>query len=279
MTHGAATGPAYLFCPADRPERFATAAAAADVVILDLEDGVAPAHRASARAHVLAAALDPATTIVRVNPVSSPEHALDVAMLRTSRWRTLMLAKTASSDEVRSLEGFDVVALCETPAGITALEEIARCPNAVGIMWGAEDLVAALGGYASRHDDGSYRDVARYARARALLAARARGLVALDAVYLDFADLAGQRAEATDAAAMGFSGTACVHPTQVAVIRAAYRPSPAQIDWARRIAREARGRAGVFRVGGLMVDGPVLAQAAQILRRAGADPSGLEGDQ
>lgn len=274
MTGWNPPGPAFLFCPGDRPERFAKAAAAADVVIVDLEDAVAPGHRETARLNVLGADLDPATTVVRVNPRDSLDHERDVRMLRESAFRTVMLAKTSSADDVRSLESFDVIALCETPEGVMAVEEIAACANTVGVMWGAEDLVAALGGYSSRHDDGTYRDVARFARARTLLAARARRLVALDAVFLNFEDLDGQRAEARDAAAMGFTATACVHPSQATVVREAYRPTSAQLAWAREVLAAGGGDAhdeGVIRVGGQMVDGPVLAQARQILRRDDGD--------
>jgi citrate lyase subunit beta/citryl-CoA lyase len=183
-----------------------------------------------------------------------------------------MLAKTSGADEVRSLEGFGVFALCETPAGVMAADAIAECPNTVGLMWGAEDLVAALGGYSSRHDDGSYRDVARYARARTLLAAGAHSRCALDAVYLNLKNLEGQRDEASDAAAMGFAASACVHPSQVEEVRAAYRPTSAQIAWAQKILEASKDRAGVYRVGGLMVDRPVVAQAQQIMGRA-ADPN------
>lgn len=261
-------GPAYLFCPGDRPDRFAKAAAAADVVILDLEDAVATEHKKQARDAVREAPLDPAATIVRVNPVTSPEHEADLAMLRASGFRTVMLAKTASASQVLSLEGFDVVALCETPEGVLAAEEIAACSNTVGLMWGAEDLVAGLGGYSSRHDDGSYRDVARYARSRTLLVARAHQRVALDAVRLDFTDLDGQRGEAQDAAAMGFTGTACIHPGQVAIIREAYRPTPAQIEWATSVLEAAQSNSGAYRVGDAMVDGPVIVHAQQIMSRA-----------
>jgi citrate lyase subunit beta/citryl-CoA lyase len=261
-------GPAFLFCPADRPERFAKAAGAADVVILDLEDGVAPDQRELAREHVRAATLEPATTIVRVNPVTSADHARDMEMLRDCAFRMVMLAKTACADEVRSLEGFGVLALCETPAGVMAVDEIAECSNTLGLMWGAEDLVAALGGYSSRHDDGSYRDVARYARARILVAAGAHHLCALDAVYLSIENLNGQRDQALDAAAMGFSASACVHPSQATIVRVAYRPTSAQIAWARTILEASKGREGVFRVGDLMVDKPVMTQARQIMIRA-----------
>jgi citrate lyase subunit beta/citryl-CoA lyase len=263
-----APGPAFLFCPADRPERFAKAAAAADVVILDLEDGVAPERREQARHHVRAADLEPATTIVRVNAVTSAEHDSDMAMLKDSAFRMVMLAKTAGADEVRSLEGFGVFALCETPAGVMAADAIAECSNTVGLMWGAEDLVAALGGYSSRHDNGSYRDVARYARARILVAAGAHHLCALDTVYLNIENLDGQRDQALDAAAMGFSASACVHPSQAAIVSEAYRPTSAQIAWAQTILEASKDRGGVFRVGDLMVDGPVMTQARQIMNRA-----------
>ncbi|NNN08760.1 MAG: CoA ester lyase [Acidimicrobiaceae bacterium] len=261
-------GAAYLFCPADRPERFAKAAAAADVVIIDLEDGVAPERRDEARDNILGSNLDPATTIIRVNPVTSLEHERDVAMLTTSAYSTIMLAKTSSADEVAALSHFNVVALCESAEGIAALDEIAACAHVVGLMWGSEDLVASLGGYSSRHEDGSLRDVARYARARTLIAARAHQLVALDTVYLHFEDLDALFLEARDAAAMGFTGTACVHPTQVDVVRRAYSPSAEQFAWAQHVLDVAQGREGVFRVQGLMVDGPVLAQARQIMSRA-----------
>ena len=268
MTTLTASGPAFLFCPADRPDRFAKAATVADVVIIDLEDAVAPSRREEARRNLLDARLDPATTIIRVNPVTSHDHGRDIAAAAKAGFGTIMLAKTSCADEVESLRGFDVVALCETPEAITALEEIAACSNTVGLMWGSEDLVSALGGYSSRHDDGSFRDVARFARARTLIAARAHQLMALDTVCLDFSNLDALRVEATDAAAMGFNGTACVHPTQVAVVREAYMPSVAQLRWATEILDVAEGREGVFRVGGLMVDGPVLAQARQIVGRS-----------
>ena len=269
MDASSVAGPAFLFCPGDRPERFEKAAKAADVVIIDLEDAVAPERREDARRHILGTDLDPDTTVIRVNPRGAADHERDVATLLESPYRTVMLAKTSSADEVRSLARFDVIALCETPEGVMAAEEIAACPNTVGLMWGAEDLVAAMGGYSSRRDDGTYRDVARFARSRTLLAARARGLIALDAVFLNFEDLEGLRAEAGDAAAMGFSATACVHPSQAVVVREAYRPTPAQRAWAREVVEVADVGGGVGRVGGAMIDGPVVAQARQILRRAG----------
>src|SRR6266571_1260789 len=96
-------GPAWLFCPADRPERFGKAAAAADVVILDLEDGVAVADKAAARAALVDTPLDPERTVVRVNAVGSPDHALDLAALEQTDYRTVMPAKCESASQVESL--------------------------------------------------------------------------------------------------------------------------------------------------------------------------------
>ena len=85
-------GPAILFCPADRPERFAKAAERADAVILDLEDAVAPDAKPAARDNVRAAELDPATTVVRVNDAASPFFEDDLTALRGTGFRTVMLS-------------------------------------------------------------------------------------------------------------------------------------------------------------------------------------------
>lgn len=149
-----AMGPALLFCPADRPDRFAKAAARADAVILDLEDAVAPAAKAAARRAVVASSLDPNRTIVRLNPVDTPEFAKDLAAVAETGYGTLMLAKTASAAQVSALAGFDVIAVVETAAGVVCVTEIAAAPNVVAVLWGSDDLVASLGGTSSRLPDG-----------------------------------------------------------------------------------------------------------------------------
>jgi citrate lyase subunit beta/citryl-CoA lyase len=265
-------GPALLFCPADRPERYSKAAERADAVILDLEDAVAPAERAEARAALLENPLNPARTIVRINPVQTEDFALDLAALRASEYRLVMLAKAESAGQLERLSGFGVIALCETAAGVVSAAAIAAQPNVVALMWGAEDLVASLGGTSSRFSDGRYRDVAVHARSSVLLAAGAAGKAAIDTVHLDIADLGGLESEARDAAAVGFVATACIHPSQVAVVRAAYAPTADEVDAARELLAVAAGERGVFRFNGSMVDGPVLRHAEAVLRRAGAAP-------
>ena len=261
-------GPALLFCPADRPDRFAKALDRSDAVILDLEDAVAPAHKPAARAALAEHPLDSARVIVRVNPPATADFAADLAALAATPYRRIMVAKADAT--LPAVPGFEIVALCETAAGVLDARDLARRPGIVALMWGAEDLVASIGGTSSRGGDGRYRDVARHARATVLLAAGAAGVAAIDAVHLAIDDLEGLRVEAEDAAASGFTATACIHPTHAAVIRDAYRPSPEEVAAARRVLAAAVTAGAVFEHDGRMVDGPVLRHAESVLRRAQA---------
>lgn len=261
-------GPGWLFCPADRPERFEKATAAADVVILDLEDGVAARDREAARKALIDTPLDPTRTVVRVNPVTTADHVLDIAALKSTDYTTVMLAKTETAEQVASLAPLDVVVLVETPLGALSVSETTRVDNAVAVMWGAEDLFAVLGGTANRHADGSYRDVAKHVRSQSLLAAKAYDKMALDSVYLDIKNLDGLRAETDDAVAVGFDAKVAIHPIQVAVIRAGYAPTDAQVRWARAVLDAARSERGVFQFDGQMVDMPVLRRAERIVHLA-----------
>lgn len=262
-------GPALLFCPADRPERFAKAADRADAVILDLEDAVAPGAKVAARGALIDTALDPRRVIVRTNPLGTAEFEADMATLSLTDFRLIMVPKAESAKRIARIDPrFEVVALCETAKGVMASDKLAAAPNVVALMWGAEDLVASLGGTSSRKPKGGYRDVARVARSRVLLAAGAARIAAIDAVHLDIADEKGLRREAADAAASGFAASACIHPGQVETIRAAYRPDEATLAWARDVLAAAEGRGGVFRHEGRMIDEPVLRHARTVLFRA-----------
>ncbi|MGB8402507.1 MAG: CoA ester lyase [Mycobacterium sp.] len=261
-------GPGWLFCPADRPERFEKAALAADVVILDLEDGCAAKDRPAARQALIDTPLDPTRTVVRVNPTDSADHRLDLEALARTRYSTVMLAKTEFAQQVQALAPLDVVVLVETPLGALAVTETARVENTSAVMWGAEDLFAVLGGTSNRWPDDSYRDVAKHVRSQSLLAAKAFGKLALDSVYLDIKNLDGLRAEVDDAVAVGFDAKVAIHPTQVAVIRAGYTPTEQEIDWARAVLDAATRERGVFQYDGLMVDMPVLRRAERIVALA-----------
>ena len=261
-------GPAWLFCPADRPERYAKAAAVSDVVILDLEDGVAPGDKVAARRALIATPLDPDRTVVRLNAAGTEEHRLDLEALDATTYRRILLSKTEAREPVARLAPREVVILIESARGAALIGETVGAPNVIGVMWGAEDLIASMGGTSSRFRDGSYRDVVRHVRSAALLMAKAHGQLAIDSVYLDIPDLDGLRAETEDAVSVGFDVKVAIHPSQVAVIRAAYIPSAAEQAWARRVLAAAESERGAFAFEGRMVDAPVLRHAETIRRRS-----------
>ncbi|WP_026532074.1 HpcH/HpaI aldolase/citrate lyase family protein [Arthrobacter sp. H41] len=264
-------GPSLLFCPGDRPERFSKAEQRADSVIIDLEDAVAPVQKAAARAALVASSLDPAQTVVRINPAGSPDFVADCDAVNRTRYRTVMLAKVESPYDVQQvvaqIDGCSVIALCETAAGVVNAVDIARERGVLGLMWGAEDLVASLGGTSSRDEAGGYRAVAMHARSQVLLAAGAAGIGSIDAVYVAIGDLAGLANEADDAAASGFSAKACIHPSQADVVRRAYAPSDVDAEYARELLQEAESQGGVFQFRGRMIDEPILRHARRMVER------------
>jgi citrate lyase subunit beta / citryl-CoA lyase len=259
-------GPAWIFCPADRPERFAKAAAAADVVILDLEDGAG--DKPAARQAIIDTPLDPARTVIRINAADSGEQQPDLEALAQTSYTTVMLPKCEAADQVAALAPREVVLIVETPLGALKVDETAAVANTLGVMWGAEDLFGFLGGTANRFDDGSYRDVAVYVRSRSLLAAKAYGKLALDSVYIDIKNLDGLRREVDDAVAVGFDVKVALHPTQVSVIRDGYAPTGEQVTWARHVLAAAADQRGAFAFEGIMVDAPVLRRAERIVQLA-----------
>jgi citrate lyase subunit beta/citryl-CoA lyase len=262
------SGPAYLFCPASRPDRYQKALDAADFAIFDLEDAVAPADKAAARQALIDNPVDPDAVIVRVNAIGTPDHALDLKAIEQTEYGRIMVPKAEDPEAIARLDRFEVIALCETARGVLRAAEIVAVPCVVALMWGAEDLIVSLGGRSSRRRDGSYRDVPIHARSMVLLAAGSVGKSAIDAVHLDMADEIGLEAETREAVASGFTAKACVHPRQVSVVRAAFAPSVEDLAWAQQVV-ESPDSAGVSQVGGQMIDGPLRRQAEAILARRG----------
>lgn len=262
-------GAALLFCPADRPDRYQKALDRADAVIIDLEDSVKPAARAEARLALRGSNLDPERVIVRVNPAGTDDFLADLAVVARTDYRTVMVAKAESALSLNDVpRSYELMALLETAKGVQAAPEIAALDNVTALMWGAEDLVASIGGTSSRRENGEYRAVARHARSRVLVAAAAEGKATIDAVYMNIPDLDGLKAEAEDAAASGFRATACIHPSQVPVVREAYRPTNEAIEWAQGVLAAAEHERGVFTYRDQMIDEPVLRQARAILSKA-----------
>jgi citrate lyase subunit beta/citryl-CoA lyase len=264
-------GPALLFCPGDRPDRYAKAAAAADTVILDLEDAVAADAKDTARDAVVRGlhTLDADTVMVRVNAPGTPWHRADVAALAAFPEVVVMLPMAERPEDVEALAPHPVVALCETARGVLQAPGIAASSTCVGLMWGSEDLVADLGGRSGRAPDGTYRPAVEEARTRILYAARAAGVLPVDTVLVDIDDLDLLAADSAAAVAAGYAAKSCIHPKQVAVVRAAFRPSASEVVWAEDVLTASAGQGGVFRFRGRMVDAPVLAHAREVLRQAG----------
>ncbi|WP_295623795.1 CoA ester lyase [uncultured Corynebacterium sp.] len=297
-------GPALLFAPADRPDRFAKAAERSDVVIVDLEDGAALDGHEAARRNVVDNPLDPARTILRVTGPDAPTFADDAKLAQDGPYDVVMLPKVR--DRIpEELAGLKIIAMIETPEAIINVAAIANHPDVVGLFWGAEDLAAEFGGTSSRitadeaeaagiptgagsgsdagDTDGTngtspadghpvarpYRAPQQLARTMMLIHAAAAGKAAIDAVHVDFRDERGQYLEALDAAGCGFAGTACIHPAMVEAVRRAYRPADDELDRARRILERAADTVGAFQLDGEMIDAPVVRQAAITVARAG----------
>lgn len=265
------SGPAYLFCPASRPDRYQKALDASDFAILDLEDAVAPAEKAAARQALIDNPVDPDAVIVRLNAIGTPDHALDLEALASTSYGRIMVPKAEDPEAIAQLDRYEVIALCETARGVLRAAAIAQVPCVVALMWGAEDLIVSLGGRSSRREDGQHLDVASHARSAVLLAAAAAGKSAIDAVFLDIDDVRGLAAETRDAADCGFAAKACIHPSQVSPVRIAFRPTGEQVAWANRVV-EAASTGGVQVIDGQMIDGPLLAQARRINRKSTSNP-------
>ena len=268
-----------LFVPGDRPDRMGKAlGSGADAIILDLEDSVALAHKADARAATIGFLHGerPIPVLVRVNPLGSPYGNDDLAALREVRADGIMLPKAEGAASIHALAswtGLPILPIAtETPAAIFALGSYGEVRDRLlALTWGAEDLPAAISATSAREADGRYTAPVEMARSLALFAAHAAQVPAIETVYPDFRNLDGLAAYAARGARDGFSGMMAIHPDQVPVINRAFTPGEAEIAAARAIieAFAADPHAGVLAIDGKMVDAPHLAQARRLLERAG----------
>jgi citrate lyase subunit beta/citryl-CoA lyase len=272
-----------LFVPADSERKVMKAlASAADVVILDLEDSVAPERKETAR-RLAAECLtrrqrsDRQQLFVRINPDSTGLLAADLAAVMPADPDGLMLPKAGGGKDVlhlvRGLEQtVPVIAIAtETAEAMFCLASYAQAvPPLVGIAWGAEDLSSDLGALASRDDAGRLTDPYRLARTLCLLGAGAAGVEPIDTVYLDFRDSDGLARECDAAMRDGFSGKLAIHPDQIDIINEAFTPSAAAVAEARAVidAFAAAGDTGVVAIGGRMFDVPHRRRAEKLLARA-----------
>jgi citrate lyase subunit beta/citryl-CoA lyase len=263
---------AYLFVPADRPERYAKAlASGADAVIVDLEDAVAASAKDSAR-QSLAAWLDgggaASGIAVRINDASSTAFDADLALVARAGVAAIVVAKAERADELARVRaaapGAALLPLIETGAGIDRLREIADAPGVQRLVFGSIDLQLDLG--IEESGDG---DELLVFRSALVLASRLAGLDApVDGVSTAIDDVAALEIDMRCARRLGFGAKLCIHPRQVATVHAAFAPSAEELAWAERVvAAAAQASGGAVAVDGRMVDRPVILRAQTLLAR------------
>lgn len=259
----------WLYVPGDRPERFDKAAASgADVVIIDLEDAVAPARKDEARANAAAYLAGRSRTgsvevHVRVNDLAGGRGRDDLdALAGLPGLDAVRLPKVESAGVLDGL-GVRAYALLESAAGIVAAQAIAAHPAVAGIALGEQDLAAEL----SITDETAMNHL----RLQAVIAAAAAGLPPVPmSVYPDIKDEAGLAASCRAGRALGLFGRTAIHPRQIPVIRRAFAPTREEADRAAEIvqAAEQAERAGTGAVAlpdGRFVDAPIVARARRTL--------------
>lgn len=270
-----------LIAPAVRPDFLAKLPnRGADLLFVDCEDAV-PAN-AKAEARAIARSVVPdlvgagCSVIVRVNAVASdwfdddvtqgvaPEAAA-VVIPKVDKLTDLDVAATALN--ATGLAHLGIFAGFETALGVADARQLLSHPRVVGAYFGAEDYIADMGGVRTEANDEVH-----YARSRVVLAARLAGVPVVDQVVTDFRNDAAYRIEAEQARNLGYAGKLCIHPSQVAIANAAFVPSDAELDRARRLlsAYDEASSRGVAAIDfeGQMVDEPLAAQARNTLARA-----------
>jgi citrate lyase subunit beta/citryl-CoA lyase len=260
----------WLYVPGDRPHVVAKAlACGADVVVIDLEDAVAPDRKVYAREATadLLSEPRPARVHVRVNALETPWAAADLrAVTALMGVSGLRLPKVAYAEEVvrvAEATGLPVYALLETALGIEHAYAIASAhPSLRGVSLGEADLRADLG---VREDAGL-----DWCRSRVVVAARAAGLAPPpQSVHPDIRDLTGLAASCAHGRSLGFLGRAAIHPRQLPVIERAYLPTEEEIEQAETIVKAATEEQGALALpDGRFVDAAVVAAAQRTLSLA-----------
>ena len=290
-----------LAVPATSQQFFEKAARGpADSIFLDLEDAVAPSRRDEARANAVAALNDidwgDKTVSVRVNGLTTPWAIADLlAVARCPRLDMVLMPKIESAADVvfvdRLLTGLEleqprakplgIEILIETTKGLANVEAIAAAsPRLECIIFGVGDYSIELENFdtvfGAPNPDyqvaGAGNDQWHFALARIANACRAYGLRPIDGPFTNYGDPDAYRQSAIRARALGFEGKWAIHPSQVAIANEVFSPTPAQVEWARRIARvmeaEAAKGSGAIGMDNILIDRAHVKLSEKILARA-----------
>jgi citrate lyase subunit beta/citryl-CoA lyase len=261
------TARSYLFVPGERPDRFQKAwDAGADAVILDLEDGVAPANKNNARISIIEWLSAKQPVYVRLNGPESEWFADDLsAFANRPGLRGIVLPKVESSDQINRVaavfpKGIDLLPMVETAKGVSKAAELAESPSVVRLGFGALDLQADVG------IDGDGEELL-YARSRVVMASRvAEILPPVDSVTTALDDTQLLKDNVRRARRLGFGAKFCIHPNQIAAVHEGFAPTAAEVAWAKDIlAAVASSDQGAIRYKGQMVERPIVDRAKRIL--------------
>lgn len=266
----------FIFTPGLRPDMFPKAlASGADIVCVELEDGIAPKDKAEARQKALALfegsqADDGVERIVRINSMRERFGIEDVNAVLANKTPppALMMPKVRTPDEVVMLDQLLTEAshatrlhvIIETNEGLEAAFEIAKCSSRIDAMFfGGVDMAAEL------RCKNTFESMI-YARSRVVHASAAAGLDVIDVPFLDLDDPEGMRVEAEKVRDLGFSGKGSIHPKQIAALNEVFTPTQAQIARARRIISEfEKADTGLVVIDGKLIEKPVLRDMYRIV--------------
>jgi citrate lyase subunit beta/citryl-CoA lyase len=276
-----------LFVPADSDKKLARAGSTgADALVVDLEDAVLPERKPLARQMMstwLRALPERSRWWVRVNDLRSGELLKDLAAVVPARPAGIVLPKIQGPEDVATvghyLDALEaehglapgalriIAVVTETPSMMLRMGELAQQahPRISHVIWGGEDLSAALGAGDPRTPEGAWRPMYEYARCQALLVGHALGTEVIDTVYVNFRDPAGLRSACAASRYDGFTGRVAIHPDQVAVINEAFSPSEPELAMARRVVEAFAAGAGAVSIDGKMYDIPHLKAARRLL--------------
>ena len=290
QTHTAFRARSWLFAPGDSAKKMAKAAdSPADIVLLDLEDSVAPHAKPDARdmvADFLRSRSDRSRLWVRINPIDSDHAALDLEAVIAAGPGGIMLPKACGradldklDEQISKLEAaaglpdrqIKVIALVtETAAAMFKTGDYSGAPRLAAMSWGAEDLSSALGASNQFMADGQYAPVFELARSLCLLGAVAAQVMPIETIQADFRDLDGLRRRAEMVRKTGYRGMLAIHPAQIDVINEAFTPTAEELAHARQIIElfAANPGAGTVGLNGMMIDRPHLVLAQALLAMA-----------
>jgi len=266
----------FIFTPGLRPDMYPKAlVSGADIVCVELEDGIAPKDKVEARNKALALfnypqSDDGVERILRINSMRERFGIEDVQAILASESPppALMMPKVRAADEVVQLDGLLTEAghdtslhvIIETNEGLESAYDIAHCSKRIEAMFfGGVDMAAEL------RCKNAWEPLL-YARSRVVHAASSAGLDVIDVPFLDLNDPDGMRVEAEQARDLGFAGKGSIHPRQIAALNEVFTPSEEQIARARRIIAEFEAAdTGLVVIDGKLIEKPVLREMYRIV--------------